>query len=105
MNTKHTPAPWRHFPYAGQDYGICAENDTTGRDLAIVRGDRGNQGEHGDDANAAHIVRCVNSHDALLEALQQCMEYLQHPGGEHLPAGAWFRVNEAVRAAIAKATQ
>jgi hypothetical protein len=50
----------------------------------------------GGDSNAAHIVRCVNSHDELLSALRDCIASL---GGINSDA-----VPETARAAIAKAT-
>ena len=29
------------------------------------------------EINAAHIVRCVNTHDALVDALQEMLEFLE----------------------------
>jgi hypothetical protein len=80
---------WRVFKYAGTDFGIRCEGDDR-RDIAIVR----------EKDDAEYIVRCVNSHTAMALALEAAKEYLQHPGGEHLPAGEWFRLNERIREAL-----
>jgi len=62
---KHTPAPWMPGKFNqlyGSDgkavvcYGLNVSHNMTGDDPVAK-------------ANAAHIVRCVNSHDALVKAL------------------------------------
>lgn len=65
MNTQHTPTRLR----------VAADCGTTGR--PVIYDEHGNKvatvwrGIGGKDHEyAAHIVRCVNSHDALLEALR-----------------------------------
>lgn len=41
--------------------------------------------------------------DQLVAALKQAKEFEQHAGGTHLPAGAWFKLHEAIDAALAAA--
>lgn len=64
-DTKHTPTPW-HNKY----YYIYDEN---GNDIA----DSISSKSFGlSEANAAHIVKCVNMHDELVEALKVSNEKL-----------------------------
>ena len=66
-NTQHTPTPWLVVPEKLGSYQIRTVDD----DVTIA----GTFGYGADDrkdqeaANAAFIVRAVNSHDALIEAL------------------------------------
>lgn len=59
MNPKHTPTPW--------NTPAVTINDASKKIIAICT-DRSNEENK---ANAAFIVRAVNSHDELLSALQQ----------------------------------
>ena len=65
--TKHTPTPWRVIKngrivwHKGGDIGEI-----------VVRS--GNYDEA--QANAEHIVKCVNSHDALIEALKGLVDWV-----------------------------
>ena len=65
---EHTKTPWAIDPKA--DMHIVA----AGRGVASTGGPGNNHEEDGgygeNRANAQHIVRCVNSHDALVEALE-----------------------------------
>ena len=63
MKTEHTQTPWKYD--AEENIIIWAdapeyEHDRICRMIA----------EEADKANAAHIVRCVNQHDALVAALK-----------------------------------
>jgi len=62
---KHTETPW-HYQEGADVYThiIRTEDD---RIVISLRQDSKGQSE----ADARHIVRCVNSHDALVEALQR----------------------------------
>lgn len=67
MKTQHTPTPWHYnggkkiYIYSSHRNGAyCAEINTTSDN-----GDKIRDAE----ANAAHIVKCVNLHDELVEAL------------------------------------
>jgi hypothetical protein len=72
--TKHTPTPWKSFvnlrcatPLKGCYINACGENAARIADVLSQCG-VGTQEEC--EANAAFIVRAVNSHDALVEALE-----------------------------------
>lgn len=64
---KHTPTPWNFE-------GRAVYSQTEGEDICIV--DSGNRKV--DVANAAHIVRCVNSHEALVKALEDCVRIFEN---------------------------
>ena len=58
-----------------------AEWTTTRFDWRVVSDDRKTIATLGgpkdiNEANAAHIVSCVNSHDELVETLRKCVSYL-----------------------------
>lgn len=63
---KHTPTPWsaNRFAEVTAHGGVICE--TIGSDYTQPQ----------DDANAAFIVLAVNSHQALVEALQSCVKIL-----------------------------
>ena len=50
-------------------------------------------------ANAEHVVRCWNSHDDLLAALEECVEM----GGSKATDDEWRAATRKARAAIDKA--
>jgi len=71
METKHTPAPWSIDQYRnilGADGHLLV---VTG--VATPIGPRNQQSE----ANAAHIVRCVNSHEQMRRALEEVLAVCQ----------------------------
>jgi hypothetical protein len=62
--TKHTPTPWFAGTECSEDYyysGYCIGTAINKADVCFYGVEK---------ANAAHIVRCVNSHDALVGALK-----------------------------------
>ena len=66
MTTNHTPGPWTVSEGAtGERTVIWAK----GAYLARIDGNCG-QSQADREANAAHIVRCVNAHDELVAALE-----------------------------------
>ena len=69
--SEHTPGPWA---WDDAEYGIVARPTPPGYEIiaACPEYDAGNW-----DNNAARIVQCVNSHDALVEALQGFAEYYE----------------------------
>lgn len=78
--TKHTPTPWRVEADTTLIWGDCNpdDNSTRGMGYPIAKcniNPSGNwsTGPYADEgaANAAHIVKCVNLHDELVEALKQ----------------------------------
>lgn len=84
---KHTPGPWDK----GRAGGIGQVFNADGRKVCDVMTNLGD-------------LNLVAAAPELLEFAMAAMDYLQHPDGHHLPPGAWFKLNEQVRAAIAKAT-
>ena len=60
-DAKHTPTPWFH---CGAEIGMATE--TSGYGVATATDTNFAQAE----ANAEFIVRAVNAHDAMLEALK-----------------------------------
>ena len=68
-NAEHTPTPWNcssHCQVSRSDGDVIA--DMTGREGEISFDEM--------DANAEHIVLCVNSHDALVEVLEKTISGL-----------------------------
>jgi len=87
MDKKHTPAPWKVGGYDGVT--IYAPDDSDGDPCIIstlnIRS-KNIQYLHdvfsfpkysSQQANAEFIVRACNNHHELLEALEECLEYLE----------------------------
>lgn len=103
MNT-HTPTPWEVTPnggIAGSGENIVTNSPET---LSKFGGLPINDGFGRGKANAEHIVRCVNSHDALLAACQAMLPLVD---------GLWRQLGDSydcayahdmAKEAIAKAT-
>jgi hypothetical protein len=96
--TQHTPTPW----HVNKDDPAAIFNSMGGY---VTRID-GNavQTRAAIEANAAHIVRCVNAHDELVAALNtavQCME-LEARMINPSAAEAWAHPIKQARAALAK---
>ncbi len=99
MTMKHSPLPWRvrydrnpeHLKVAyvvqeqlNYDLAICKLNSDDGQSI---------------EANAELIVRAVNSHDALVEALTGVLLMLEMPPGPIAEAG----IRREATAALLKA--
>mgnify|MGYP000747659551 CR=1 FL=1 len=71
----HTPTPWK-FAQESIDPEWAIVTDADGNIIANVNSETGPDipplvsTKMPRDANAAHIVHCVNNHDALLQALK-----------------------------------
>lgn len=81
MQTTHTPTPWRVYKdidprtYLHTKFvGVAGPLKTV--QVALC----GKLSNTEAEANAAHIVRCVNSHAALVEALRMCVAAWQQEG-------------------------
>lgn len=61
-NTSPTPRPWKYIETPLGNHVIGS--DVTMETIC-----------HANTANAAHIVRCVNSHDALLQAAKAAYDH------------------------------
>jgi hypothetical protein len=73
ITATHTPTPWRVT-----DADCCTDGDDV---KATILADSGRLICHIDrdyrapaEANAAHIVRCVNAHDELIAALRYALD-------------------------------
>lgn len=73
MSTKHSPLPWRvglspafGYPLLLTSEGYAITDEINGITLETA------------DANAAHIVKCVNLHYDLVDAMQSLMEFWDH---------------------------
>jgi|SRR5882724_488584 len=85
---EHTPTPWAYRPYRHDDWGwirATIKVDGVYPIAAIARGySRDSFDEHrrnGTDpykANAAHIVKCVNAHEELVNLLGECLRDYSH---------------------------
>lgn len=106
MNMPHTPTPW--FVYCAEIKSVAnprkvicdpwdayEDNGTRRRLLSIDER----------EANAAHIVRCVNSHDELVAALAALTVYVDSYGYGRAWAGRPHDLCDAARAALRSATQ
>ena len=71
MTDKHTPTPWLVVPGRGFIYAL--DENGVNRFQAFIDGAHCPESEL--VANARHIVKCVNYHDRLAEALRECQEY------------------------------
>lgn len=76
----HTPTPWRVIPPSG--------NFTKS---TLVATESGSPFHHGDEiadvmdeANAAFIVKCVNTHELLIEGLKTAIKRLEEVGSPSL---------------------
>ena len=78
MTDKATPRPWRWWKTAtGFETTGCGPVKTTYKSARLTPNAQ-EQMEAEAEANAALIVRCVNSHDALLAALTALEGVLAH---------------------------
>lgn len=65
MTTNHTPTPWH-----AAGVTVYAPAGHTARATVADTTCCGSMTRAEDEANAAHIVRCVNAHDELVAALR-----------------------------------
>lgn len=76
-NDKATPRPWA-WEWCGVD-AIITKGDSVPPNIGFLFGDTPEMHEAA-AANAALIVRAVNSHDALVAALHDLREWVRNPG-------------------------
>jgi hypothetical protein len=96
QETKHTPLPW-NFRKLGLFFLIENEEQKK-HSIAQMNCNLSN-----DESNAELIVKAVNNHYALIEALKEAQELIQkHHGHE---AGEWFKANQNILSAIKNAEQ
>lgn len=106
-STKHTTTPWSyerariHFRIRGgmREIGVVpfvGHRSGVGRDKVLWTS----------EADAVHIVKCVNAHDDLVAALRECERELRLTNltqdGEQKAGTPAARVIESARAMLAK---
>lgn len=108
---EHTPTPWRVMPKAPSG-GVYITGDETfqfdGRvcqqHVALTTknyGDNTSSVRIGrEEANAAFIVRAVNSHQRLVEALGEVMEWIDNWSPPFADDDEWPDTEEKARAAL-----
>jgi hypothetical protein len=71
---KHTPTPWEQSDaFGATEVGTCVKAVA---DNNMIASCTGYYGRDGAIANAAFIVRACNSHDNLVDALQEAVDAL-----------------------------
>lgn len=101
---KVSPRPWRVDPdhradiqaHDGKDIGTAFHQGVVGMTLRLS-GPMSAQDDDEGAANAAHIVRCVNAHDGLVEAL----ELVLHSFDDGPPSMQAVRLDDACKNAQA----
>jgi len=86
-NTKHTPTPWESevvYNNGEGTYSITSWDATTSSSREICQLTRADDKRNGldydaevEEANSAYIVRAVNAHEALVEALEDALAALK----------------------------
>lgn len=105
MNISHTPLPWAIHKKYDEDIVSADGKTIIARVLYnLYKIPTTNAIRQQVTVDAAHIVRCVNCHDDLLEALQAMVEaFDKHDNCSDLKTTRPVRA--VARAAIAKAVQ
>ena len=85
---KHTKTPWKVFYAKSNDDLIIGVGEETGEGIIASNGSFwGTDSEA--KSNAEHVVKCVNAHDELLEALEDAFKAWSDP--DHIPQPEeWF---------------
>lgn len=104
----HTPTPWElHEMDNGYGYQITSSVGGSLRIVAIVAAPHGGAGIKTKTpkarANAAHIVRCVNVHNELADALELLVDNISPEVWEALPQYVQLQVMQAFINAKAEA--
>lgn len=86
MSKEHTPTPWKNG-FKRMDESVVITSGGLALTVAVVHQGAINHAE----ANAAHIVKCVNMHDELVGALKLMMEEDSEE--------AWSKAREAIKKA------
>lgn len=83
----HTPTPW----FANGPCDIVAKNPDGSGYIVLAHFTHTALPKKEKEANAAYIVRAVNSHAQLVEALTELADYLDDSGHKELPLTAKAR--------------
>jgi hypothetical protein len=103
---KHTPTPWKLDKEGGFTITDSSDRTSDASDIAYVNPEKENWGDKYDgdpEANGEFIVRAVNSHDALLEALRNCVKNFTWPEFGDEGYGRAVEVFQQAEAAISQA--
>ncbi len=105
MEAKHTPTPWEYFLNKhGTQYRIAGDNCFPIAALDMYGSEGHGPTKKVSEANAAFIVRAVNNHEALIEALQKCLEAANAHEAKALHSGKLHEViRDYARSALAAA--
>lgn len=100
MTAQHTKTPWRQH----NGYSTAVHANVQGHDITVAKMIFGNGDE--ERANAALIVKAVNAHGALVEAVEFAYKELsQHPD-RYLPNNpvgyAYRKLKDALKLAEAE---
>ncbi len=93
---KHTPTPWVATP-GRRTIAISTPRNGSWREIATVPCTSGT-----DETNAAHIVKCVNAHDPMMDALGKLVDvygtigFLIGKPGEATPVEVMQAMGECV---------
>ena len=101
MNAKHTPTPWELGTghKIAKDHAICSGPII----IAAIKGNGYPIGEGWSEtsaADAAHIVRCVNTHEELVAVARGALGYLEALPKEYRPDEQWFSPLRAILAKV-----
>jgi hypothetical protein len=99
--SSHTPTPWK---LDTSIRGLAEITDQTGATIAVIESDTYRMGDAAENlANAEMIVRAVNSHAALLAALEETLLCLKAWSDGRGPHDATTDVVNRAEAALAQA--
>ncbi len=90
MSATSTPTPW-YAQYNGYYWDITTAPEQYSPFLASVFSP---ENVRDGQANAEHIVRCVNAHDALVDTLERILRCDEDCQQAYLAAGALSKLKE-----------
>lgn len=102
MSKKHTPGPWRFDQPQHDEFRVLSCDQVVASLHEPYAYDTGAMDEI--EANAAHIIHCVNMHDGLVEACEAAIGYVSDFIREYdiadLPDSNECRLFKQLRAAL-----
>lgn len=100
VEPQHTPTPWQLKNLEGSDLPFIVS--TTQSSYAVADTGLGSVSSAEAWANAAFIVRAVNSHEALVEALQDVLDLAEDLDGDTqnltvtMSIESWSRIEDLI---------
>jgi hypothetical protein len=89
--SKHTPLPWKVYYAKNNGQVILGTGEENGCAIQTHQGAFWRDDVEA-KANAEFVVKCVNTHYLMLEALKN----LENDDGKAMPATAWKLVQDAI---------